>query len=442
MLPNCKAITKIKSLLLVAVVAAVMVSGAAYVLFSANLQTNQDPIRIGISADLDYSSGKAVWQAAILAAEQVNAEGGVLGRNLTVVAEDDDDMTSTDISAASNALIKLITVDGADYVISSAGQVGMVYSFQDICAEHKKIYFSVQAANDNFTRRVLENYDRYKYFFKLWAPNATTVGKGALGDILTAANYTGFTRVGFLGIDDPSPRLIASSLNSSLPKYGLSLVYSGFTPATTKDFTSYFSAVEAAETEILCTFIPTQASIPFVKEWCSRQSPCVIWGISLGMAGDSNYWSLTEGKCEYVSFSGVPVLSGYPLTNKTASTREAYFQRWGEVIPSAPAVAAYDGIRFILPDAIRRAGTTETEAVLKALETVNVETSMARHFVFTSSHDLMVGGTPNNPAEDHVLVAIFQWQANQRQVLIKPEELMKETGEAYLFPPWKGPWSE
>jgi len=131
----------------------------------------------------------------------------------------------------------------------------------------------------------------------------------------------------------------------------------------------------------------------------------------------------------------------YPLTNYTIPTRTAYLQRWGTV-PSSSAVAAYDGIRFILPDALRRAGTTETEALIKALETTNVETSLARHFVFTSSHDLMVGGdSPNNPAEDYVLVAVFQWQANKTQVLVKPEQLMKEAGATFKYPPWTGPWN-
>jgi hypothetical protein len=45
-------------------------------------------------------------------------------------------------------------------------------------------------------------------------------------------------------------------------------------------------------------------------------------------------------------------------------------------------------VRFILSEAIRRAGTTETEAVMKALEAADVETSSARHFVFASSHDV------------------------------------------------------
>ncbi len=64
---------------------------------------------------------------------------------------------------------------------------------------------------------------------------------------------------------------------------------------------------------------------------------------------------------------GLPIIAGYPFTNKTLATREAYIQRWGD-IPDGYATAAYDAVRFILPDAIRRAGTTETQAVIKALE--------------------------------------------------------------------------
>jgi branched-chain amino acid transport system substrate-binding protein len=181
------------------------------------------------------------------------------------------------------------------------------------------------------------------------------------------------------------------------------------------------------------------SSAPFVKEWYERQSPTVLWGV-IGGAVDANFWNSTEGKCDTVSFAGTPAVSGYPLTNKTALTHGAYIQRWGE-IPSATAVGTYDTLRFILTDAIKRAGTTETEAVIKALETTNVETSLARHFVFTSSHDIMVGtDTPNNPAEDYLVMFIFQWQ-NGNQVPVRPLEIMKEAGATYIYPTWSGPWS-
>ena len=59
---------------------------------------------------------------------------------------------------------------------------------------------------------------------------------------------------------------------------------------------------------------------------------------------------------------------------------EAYVERWCE--GSQPYGAWYDAVRCILPDAIRRAGTTETETMIGALEATYVETSLAR-FVWT-----------------------------------------------------------
>jgi branched-chain amino acid transport system substrate-binding protein len=127
------------------------------------------------------------------------------------------------------------------------------------------------------------------------------------------------------------------------------------------------------------------------------------------------------------------------LTNKTLPAREAYVQRWGEV-PTDAAIGAYDALKFILSNAIERAGTTETEAVIQALEKTNVETSSARHFVFTSSHDVMVGAI-NDPTADYVVMCDFQWQ-NGTQVPVKPEAIMKEAGATYKYPTWQGPWSK
>ncbi len=442
---DSEGLTKVQSVILIAIIAgAAVVGGVAFVLVNRP-QLFAETIRIGICADIDGSKGKGVWQAAILAADQINAEGGVLGRNFTIVAEDDNDESlPVDAAVASNALTKLITVDKADFVIQAGMGPGPVFAYQDICAEHKKINFAVSASIDNFTQRVMDNYDRYKYFFKLWNPNQSSISTAMLEDILTVANYTGFTKIALLALDGPASRSMIRALNSTLSSFeqhNLEVVYIGLYTTSTTDFSSYFADLEAKGAEILVPIIPDKAGIPFVKEWYDRQSPCVVWG-SILMAGDSNFWELTEGKCEYISFNGLPVLGGFPLTNKTLPTREAYRDRWGVVPSEAAMVAAYDGVRFILPDAIRRAGTIETEAVIKALEATDVETSMARHFVFTTSHDVFIGAAgPNRPEENYVLTCYFQWQTNATQVLVRPEKLMMEAGGTYKFPPWQGPWS-
>jgi branched-chain amino acid transport system substrate-binding protein len=166
----------------------------------------------------------------------------------------------------------------------------------------------------------------------------------------------------------------------------------------------------------------------------------ILWG-GPGSADFTDFWQSTDGKCEYLTVNGLPVVMGYPLTNRTLPTKEAYEERWGEAITSL-AAAGYDTVRFILADAIERAGTIETEAVIEALEVIDVETSICRRFVFTPSHDMLVGKEgPNNLSEDYFFVAMFQWQDGE-QVPVYPMELMEEVGASYMFPDWPGPWDD
>jgi branched-chain amino acid transport system substrate-binding protein len=154
---------------------------------------------------------------------------------------------------------------------------------------------------------------------------------------------------------------------------------------------------------------------------------------------NSGFWELTDGKCEHISFVGLSIIADYPLTSKTVPTREALIERWRELTTGA-AASTYDIVRFILPDAIERAGTTETEAVIKALEETEVETTSARRFVFTSNHDIMIGATGTNRlSEGHPVVCQFQWQ-NGTQLPVYPKEIMEEAGATYTYPPWSGPW--
>ena len=106
------------------------------------------------------------------------------------------------------------------------------------------------------------------------------------------------------------------------------------------------------------------------------------------------------------------------------------------------SIVSINAPEFILPDALKRAGTTETEAVIKALEQTNIETSTSLHFMFTSSHDVMVGtNNPSNPSNDFTIMCMFQWQ-NGRMVPVYPNQIMQTAGANYEYPPWKGPWSK
>lgn len=429
---NSRAFTKIQTVVLLAIIiAAVVVGGVAYSLWGGTIQP-AETIKIGVLADLDNTYGRHVWQGAVLAAEQVNAEGGVLNRNFEIVAQDDDSETSADIVVANNALTRLITVDKADFILDGGS---IILPHQDICYEHKKILFSTLSMQEELTQRVIDNYEKYKYYFRGGPGNETHALHGNIDGLLAVCEYTGFTKIAFLWYDSPLTKALLSAVSDAIEKEGFEIVYSNLFLYDTTDFTSYFAAIEESGAEIISYFEGNM--LLMVNEWYNRQMPAVLWGYS-ALAQEIDFWELTEGRCDSVSTYGYAVTAGYPLTSKTLPTREAYLDRWGE-LPNLVAAIAYDIVRFILPDAIERAGTLEVDAVIEALETVDVETSEARHFVFTSSHDIMAGENINDPSESYSIVSGFQWQ-NETMQPIYPRSLKEEAGVNLTFPPWPGPW--
>jgi branched-chain amino acid transport system substrate-binding protein len=433
---NSTALTIIQSIILIAVIVVAAVGGGvAYFLLRGPNQSSET-IKIGILAGKDGPVGKSVWQGINLAVEQINAEGGILGRNFTVFREDDGYYSAGfDPTLVSTALNRLISVHKVDFIIC-IGAVQTSQIIQEISAEHKKIVFITYDNDDALTQKVLDNYDKYKYFFRTGAGNGTSAVAGIIDSLDVCREITGFNKIAV--IYPETWGLYLSPLIDAISDIGFDVVlYEGIAlDDQSLDFSSTFARVEATGAEILYPFIGGSLGIPFVKEYYDRQSPMILWG---GPGEGSEFWQSTDGKCECVTVNGFPVVVGIPLTNKTIPTKEAYEERWEEEISSMGAIA-YDTIRFILADAIERAGTTETEAMISALEDTDTETSICRRFVFTPSHDVMVGKEgPNKLSEDYFFVAMFQYQDGE-QVPVYPKELMEEAGATYMFPDWPGPW--
>jgi branched-chain amino acid transport system substrate-binding protein len=439
---DSKALTRVQSAVLIAIIVVAAVAGSVAYVVSSGTGQSKEAIKMGICADIDNTVGKPVLRGATLAVEQINAAGGVLGRNLTIVAEDDDSESGGDIAVGTNAMTRLITVDHADFIITPQSTNALLY--QDIAADHKIILFQTYgASSDNLTQRVADNYEKYKYYFRIWPSNSSQTAVGFTNALINIRDMTGFNKIAYIDTDVASVRALSNPLETALPESNFTIVYRGFVTPTTTDFTSYFDAIEASGAEIVIPLIFTAGPAnSFVKEWCERQSPFILWGPILG-GSSYTFWNSTGGKCEYLSCNGLAAVVGYPLTNKTIQTKESFIERWG-VNPTDGAVAAYDVVRFILPDAIERAKTTETNALVKTLETSQVETSMARHWAFSSDHDpLVTYANPlsySNPNIDHMLVMTFQWQAGGTQVPVGPKSIRIESGATYKFPPWKGPW--
>jgi len=428
---DSQALTKIQSIILIAVIVVAGLSGVVYIILSGDKQTSET-IKIGVLADLDGVNGKGIWQSIRLAAEQINADGGILGKQIEVIGEDHDLESGLDMNKITLALTKLLTFHEVDFVITQGIPTGPGLGIIELAAEHKKIVLSPQATDSAF-QLVLDDYDRYKYYFSGYQNNSATLDS-IIDQVLVLRENLGFNKIGYL-VEMEWTTEIRKELDIILPENGFELVYKGVFPMSCIDFSSYFAAAEDAGVEVLLPIIASDSGIPFIKEYTDRQSPLFVQGlISTGSLPES--WTQTAGKCEYIIVAAQEMVAGYPLTSKTLPTRDAYLDRWGESIKSG---LAFDIMRFILPDAIKRAGSIETEAVIEALEKTSIETSTVENFVFTKSHCSLTGENPNDPEADYRLSMLFQWQ-NGELVPVYPKKIMEEAGATYLFPPWPGPW--
>jgi len=433
------ALTRIQSIFLISIIVIAAVGGTVAYVWLREQEQSSETIKIGILADLDGFAGQKYYRGALLAVEQINQEGGILGKPVELIGED---MSSGDdpIADVSIALTRLITLHNVDFVIGSGnGQIGLM--IQDIIAEHKMIFISYTSSTDALTQRVLDDYDTYKYFFKYNPANTTQLAISMSDCLLQIREITGFNKIGYLAVDSDWAKDITNELDIVLPEiYGFDLVYQGRSTPDTVDFSSYFAAAEAAGVETLLPFISGTNGISFVKEYYDRQSPMIIYSGLLFGATERESWEISDGKCIYITGLVQPVTADYPLTNKTLPFCDAYKNRWNEYASYIPAVT-YDTIRFVLEDALVRAGSQDIEMVIKALEETEVETTLAPKFAFTSSHDVLYEKGMLSDREDYgITTTLFQWQENGMLVPIYPKWLMEEAGATYIYPDWAGPW--
>jgi branched-chain amino acid transport system substrate-binding protein len=413
---------------LIAIIVVAAVGGAAYVLLDGEEQSSET-IKIGLLTDMGSAAGEDAWKGAFLAAEQLNVEGGILGRKVEVVRES---KSSNDPTEVNSALVRLLSQHKVDFIIGGAGQQGLMV--QEVVAEFKRIFIDFASQRNIYSQRVLDDYDIGKYYFRVLGNESSVAPETTF---LHLRELTGFNRVGFITTDLPAWKDKLDELEVVLPEQGFDIVYREHFPLGTFDFTSYFARAEQAEVEIMYALVFGNDGIYFAKEYHERQSPMVIYGFLGGMEGTDG-WEITGGSCEYISLAFLPFVAGYPLTSKTIPDREAYIDRWGEV-PSLASANVYNTLRYILSDAIERAETTATEAVIEALEKTRIETTDARNFVFTSSHDVMMSKDPNDT--EYKTVLSFQW-VDEKLVPIAPKAIMEEAGTSYTFPDWFGPWDD
>jgi branched-chain amino acid transport system substrate-binding protein len=201
-----------------------------------------------------------------------------------------------------------------------------------------------------------------------------------------------------------------------LPKIGLTVLdHVRFSPDTT-DFTPIFNKIEGEKPDVIITGISHVGTQPTVQ-WKSQEVPIPMFGIA-SQATNSTFWKDTNGATDGVLYQGVSG-PGVAVTPKTLPFVDAFQKAYGNA-PSYAGYTAYDDV-YMIADAIHRAGSTDGEKLVAAMEATDYVGTIGR-IEFLPKGDPHVHGLKTGAG--FITGLFLQWQ-NGAQVNVWPADLAK-----------------
>ena len=317
-----------------------------------------DPVKIGVIAENSAISGIAIPNAAQIAADEINAKGGIDGRMVEIVAYDDHNSAAD----AVRAMQRLASQDKVSAVIASyTSEVAL--ALEPWSGRLKMPTVTPGAASDDITKRVHDDYLHLKYFFQGYLASSflSTATCDAAKDLLI--NTYHMKTAAIFSEDAAWTGPLDAGYEACLPKIGLQVVdHIRMSPDTT-DFTPIYNGLEAKKPDVLITGISHVGVQPTVQ-WANQQVPIPMFGIS-SQATSTTFWKDTNGAANGVVLQNMAVET-VPTTPKTIPFANAYIKKYG-VSPAYSGYGAYDEVYYIM-DAIHRAGSTDPDKMVDALE--------------------------------------------------------------------------
>jgi branched-chain amino acid transport system substrate-binding protein len=321
----------------------------------------EDTIKIGVIAEAQAVAGSSIPQAAQLAADEINAAGGVNGKKIEIFTYDDHSTAPEAVRAFQRA----VNEDHVNAVIASYISE-VVLALEPWTGRLKTVMVTPGAASDVITQNIAKDYDNLKYTFHGYATSTSIADAtcDAAKDLLVGQLHMKSAVVMSEDAAWTTP-LDAEYLNC-LPKIGLNVLDHIRVSPDTTDFTPIYNKIEGEKPDVILTGISHVGVQPTVQ-WKQQEVPVPMFGVS-SQATNSSFWNDTNGAVEgvlYQAFSG----PGVAVTPKTLPFVAAFKAKYGNN-PSYCGYTSYDEVYYIA-DAIKRAGSTDPDKLVDALEKTN-----------------------------------------------------------------------
>jgi branched-chain amino acid transport system substrate-binding protein len=202
-----------------------------------------ESIKIGFSMALTGAyagNGKAALLATQMWAEDQNAKGGLLGRQVQLVYYDDQ----SNPSLVPGIYTKLFDIDKVDLVISGYG-TNVIGPAMPLVMQHNKVFMSLAGlrVNDQF------RYDKYFQIFPFGPDAHVTFAQGFFDVAMTMKPKP--STVAISVADSEFPQTAALGAREWAKKYGLKVVYDRSFPANAVDFAPIVRAIQVGNPDIV-----------------------------------------------------------------------------------------------------------------------------------------------------------------------------------------------
>ena len=370
-----------------------------------------DSLKIGVIAEAQAIAGASIPQAAQMAADEINAKGGVDGRKIEIVSYDNHSSSADSVRAFQRA----VNEDKVNAVIASYISE-VVLALEPWASRLKTPFVSPGAASNEISKSVHADYEKNKYTFHGYLTSAALALSvcDAAKDLLVDQKHMKTAVI--MSEDAAWTKPLDVGYEECLPKIGLKVLdHIRFSPDTT-DFTPIFNKVEAAKPDVIITGISHVGVQPTVQ-WKNQQVPIPMFGIS-SQATNETFGKDTNDAAEGVLYQGV---SGpnVAVTPKSVPFAENFKKRYGNY-PSYAGYTAYDEVYYIA-DAVKRAGSIEADKVVAALEKTDWEGTIGRVQFYGKddpfTHSIKYG-------KGLITGLMLQWQGG-KQTAVWPKEVAK-----------------
>ena len=415
----------LKTLGATAVGAGAMMSGMDVV------HSQAKPIVVGCPVPRASAYGQNGERGMILAAEEINAAGGVKVGNTKrplklEIIDTRDEEPGVPTSEVLLAIEKLILQKKSDMIVGGPCMSECGLAAIDLYAKYKILdIVSIGCYTPGWDKKVGSDLGKYKFSFRESGSVAWYIKEGV--DLLHEIKEKfGFNKM-FISIDDSAMCRAAADIVKNLAvKDGWEVVGFDKHPIASTDYSVALGECKNSKAQVLFIWAYSPETSIMLRQWADMEIPALPIGF-IGAAEDPGFWEATKGKGAYT----IVTLSeaGCTPSNVTPWTKKYYdaFQKKWKVPPrSTGCVSAYEAL-YVLKDAIERAGSTETDALIAALEKTNLP-AVRGTIRFNENHEIIYGYDPNTS----VLGNWVQWQDGQRITIFPQAAVMGNI----KMPPW------